>query len=70
MVIGTLSAENNPQFQSDLVFEKEFELSHSSETASVFVCGYKVPMSDLHEYPLTLEPTTIHSFQLCVLEIF
>ncbi|KAM0931207.1 hypothetical protein ACQ4PT_000308 [Festuca glaucescens] len=42
VVIGTLSAENQPQIQFDLVFEKEFELSHSSETASVFVCGYKV----------------------------
>ncbi|XP_047056349.1 histone deacetylase HDT2-like [Lolium rigidum] len=42
VVIGTLSAENRPQIQFDLVFEKEFELSHSSETASVFVCGYKL----------------------------
>ncbi|XP_071683719.1 histone deacetylase HDT2-like [Lolium perenne] len=49
VVIGTLSAENQPQIQFDLVFEKEFELSHSSETASVFVCGYKLAMPHLPE---------------------
>ncbi|XP_044345226.1 histone deacetylase HDT2 isoform X2 [Triticum aestivum] len=42
-VIGTLSAENHPQILCDLIFEKQFELSHSSKTASVFACGYKIP---------------------------
>lgn len=44
MVIGTLSAENHPQIPCDLIFEKKFELSHNSKTASVFACGYKVRM--------------------------
>ncbi|XP_006654887.1 histone deacetylase HDT2-like isoform X2 [Oryza brachyantha] len=42
LVIGTLSADKFPQIQFDLVFEKEFELSHTSKTASVFFSGYKV----------------------------
>jgi hypothetical protein len=48
VIIGTLSAENCPQILCDLVFEKDFELSHSSETATVYVCGYKfaMPSSD------------------------
>ncbi|XP_044978038.1 histone deacetylase HDT3-like [Hordeum vulgare subsp. vulgare] len=44
VVIGTLSAESHPQIPYDLIFEKRFELSHSSKTASVFACGYKVRM--------------------------
>ncbi|KAI5003018.1 hypothetical protein ZWY2020_027668 [Hordeum vulgare] len=44
VVIGTLSAESHPQIPCDLIFEKRFELSHSSKTASVFACGYKVRM--------------------------
>ncbi|KAF7039265.1 hypothetical protein CFC21_049300 [Triticum aestivum] len=40
--IGTLSAENHPHIPCDLIFEKQFELSHSSKTASVFACGYKI----------------------------
>jgi len=40
--IGTLSTDRFPQIQFDLVFEKEFELSHTSKTASVFFSGYKV----------------------------
>lgn len=40
--IGTLSTDRFPQIQFDLVFEKEFELSHTSKSASVFFTGYKV----------------------------
>jgi len=50
VIIGTLSAENRPQFVCDLIFHKEFELSHSSKTASVFVCGYRAVMPDQPEY--------------------
>ncbi|KAL5227010.1 hypothetical protein ABZP36_015275 [Zizania latifolia] len=39
--LGTLSAENCPQFATDLVFEKEFELLHTSKTCDVFFCGYQ-----------------------------
>lgn len=42
LAIGTLSAERFPQIQFDLVFDKGFELSHTSKTASVFFSGYKV----------------------------
>jgi hypothetical protein len=42
LAIGTLSNDKFPQIQFDLVFEKEFELSHTSKSASVFFSGYKV----------------------------
>ncbi|XP_042468272.1 histone deacetylase HDT2-like [Zingiber officinale] len=41
LVLGTLSAEKCAQIQYDLVFEKEFELSHGSKNASVHFLGYK-----------------------------
>ncbi|KAJ1286733.1 hypothetical protein BS78_03G374700 [Paspalum vaginatum] len=41
LVIGTLSIEKHPQIMCDLIFDKDFELSHSSKTTSVFLCGYK-----------------------------
>jgi len=40
--IGTLSTDKFPQVQFDLVFEKEFELSHTSKSSSVFFSGYKI----------------------------
>lgn len=39
-VIGTLSAEDRPQLMFDLVFEKEFELSHGWKNGSVHFMGY------------------------------
>lgn len=39
-VIGTLSAEDRPQSMFDLVFEKEFELSHGWKNGSVYFIGY------------------------------
>nr|CAB3464227.1 unnamed protein product [Digitaria exilis] len=36
LAIGTLSPDKYPQIQFDLVFDKEFELSHTSKAASVF----------------------------------
>ena len=52
LAIGTLSIDKFPQVQFDLVFDKEFELSHTSKTTSVFFSGYKVeqPMEE-DEYP-------------------
>ena len=43
LVLGTLSQGNIPQTSFDLVFEKEFELSHSLESGSVHFVGYKSP---------------------------
>ncbi|KAJ7947934.1 histone deacetylase HDT1-like [Quillaja saponaria] len=42
LVIGTLARDNIPQLSFDLVFEKEFELSHNWKHGSVYFCGYKV----------------------------
>jgi len=46
LVLGTLSQENIPQLSFDLVFEKEFELSHNWKNGSVFFCGYQVIPDD------------------------
>jgi hypothetical protein len=49
LVLGTLSQEKFPQLSFDLVFEKEFELSHSWKQGSVFFCGYRADSPE--EYP-------------------
>ncbi|KHN18728.1 Histone deacetylase HDT1 [Glycine soja] len=41
LVLGTLSSEAFPQISYDLVFEKEFELSHNWKHGSVFFTGFK-----------------------------
>ncbi|KAK2418359.1 histone deacetylase HDT1 [Trifolium repens] len=40
--LGTLSSEKIPQISYDLVFEKEFELSHNWKYGSVFFTGFKM----------------------------
>jgi len=42
IVLGTLKRDDIPHLSLDLVLDDESELSHSSKTASVFFCGYKV----------------------------
>lgn len=37
----------------DLFIGNDFELSHSSKTTSVFLCGYKTDMPNPYEYPST-----------------
>jgi hypothetical protein len=54
LVLGTLSAEKHPQIMCDLIFNSYFELSHSSKTTSVFLCGYKSQIP-VFEYPLTYD---------------
>ncbi|KFK33147.1 hypothetical protein AALP_AA6G337000 [Arabis alpina] len=49
LVMGTLSQQTFPQINIDLVFDKEFELSHSLEKASVHFVGYKSPNIDEEE---------------------
>ncbi|XP_056169485.1 histone deacetylase HDT1-like [Syzygium oleosum] len=53
LVLGTLSTENFPQLSLDLVFEKEFELSHNWKSGSVYFCGYKSVVQD--EYPFVTD---------------
>ncbi|KAF6150371.1 hypothetical protein GIB67_034070 [Kingdonia uniflora] len=45
--LGTLSAEKFPQLSFDLVFEKNFEISHNGKHGSVYFTGYK---SSIEEY--------------------
>ncbi|KAJ8768278.1 hypothetical protein K2173_021218 [Erythroxylum novogranatense] len=46
LVLGTLSSDNIPQLSFDLVFEKEFELSHNWKNGSVYFCGYQAPLPE------------------------
>ncbi|KAK4345632.1 hypothetical protein RND71_035808 [Anisodus tanguticus] len=41
LVLGTLSLDKLPQQQFDLVFDKDFELSHNWKNGSVYFFGYK-----------------------------
>ncbi|CAM8960028.1 unnamed protein product [Rhodiola kirilowii] len=46
LCIGTLSADKCPQIGFDLVFDKEFQLSHTSKSGNVHFCGYKTNISN------------------------
>lgn len=54
LVIGTLSADKCAQIQYDLVFEKEFELSHGSKNTSIYFLGYKTVIQEEGEYPFDI----------------
>lgn len=41
LVLGTLFTEKLPQQQLDLVFDRDFELSHNWKNGSIFFYGYK-----------------------------
>ncbi|CAI0408109.1 unnamed protein product [Linum tenue] len=41
LVLGTLYPEKVPQLQFDLVFERDFELSHTGKNGSVYFMGYQ-----------------------------
>ncbi|CAJ1979188.1 unnamed protein product [Sphenostylis stenocarpa] len=42
IVLGTLKRDDIPHLSLDLVLDSDSELSHSSKSATVFFCGYKV----------------------------
>ncbi|XP_023522030.1 histone deacetylase HDT1-like [Cucurbita pepo subsp. pepo] len=46
LVLGILSAEKFPQLSFDLVFEKEFELSHNGKSGSIYCMGYQASAED------------------------
>lgn len=46
LVVGTLNPDKCAQISYDLVFEKDFELSHGWKDGSVFFVGYKTIISD------------------------
>jgi len=49
LVLGHLSPENFPSQSFDLVFEKDFELSHNSKNGSVYFTGYTSEIPDESE---------------------
>ncbi|CAA3014681.1 Histone deacetylase HDT1 [Olea europaea subsp. europaea] len=50
LVLGTLFSEKLPQQQFDLVFDRDFELSHNWKNGSVYFYGYKAS-NPFEEYP-------------------
>ncbi|WMV52153.1 hypothetical protein MTR67_045538 [Solanum verrucosum] len=50
LVLGTLSSDKLPQQQFDLVFDRDFELSHNWKNGSVYFFGYKAA-NPFEEYP-------------------
>ncbi|XP_010490865.1 PREDICTED: histone deacetylase HDT3 [Camelina sativa] len=46
LIIGNLSHDKFPQLSTELVLEKDFDLSHNWKNGSVFFTGYKVDASD------------------------
>ncbi|WVZ67737.1 hypothetical protein U9M48_016780 [Paspalum notatum var. saurae] len=41
-LIGTLSVDKYPQYTTSLVFEKEFELLHTSKSTNISALGFKI----------------------------
>lgn len=41
VVLGTLSEGKCDQMPLDLVFDREFMVSHNSNSSSVYICGYR-----------------------------
>ncbi|XP_021305986.1 histone deacetylase HDT2 isoform X2 [Sorghum bicolor] len=48
-LIGTLSVDKYPQYTTSLVFEKEFELLHTSKTSTISALGYKFSETSTEE---------------------
>lgn len=53
ILIGTLSVGKHPQCTIGLVFEKEFELLHTSKNVSITALGYKF-IGHERKYPFIL----------------
>ncbi|KAK9168434.1 hypothetical protein Syun_000574 [Stephania yunnanensis] len=51
LVIGTLFPDKCAHLSYDLVFEKEFELSHNWKHGSVYFCGYKTYTDEDEDHP-------------------
>lgn len=51
LVLGTLITNKLPQYKFDLLFDRNFELSHNWNSGSVYFYGYKDSKS-FEEYPL------------------
>ncbi|KAL2487230.1 Histone deacetylase HDT1 [Abeliophyllum distichum] len=51
LVLGTLFTEKLPQQQFDLVFDRDFELSHNWKNGSIYFYGYKASNPFEEEYP-------------------
>ncbi|KAM0999963.1 hypothetical protein ACFX2A_006765 [Malus domestica] len=62
LVLANLSSDKIPQIPFDLVFDKEFELSHNLKSGSVHFCGYQTCLA---EYPFNLFLHCFLDYLLC-----
>nr|GMC79581.1 histone deacetylase HDT1-like isoform X1 [Ipomoea batatas] len=62
LVLGTLISDKLPQQQFDLIFDKDFELSHNWKNGNVYFYGFKA-QNPIAEYPLS-------SFAFCFVLFF
>ncbi|XP_047313325.1 histone deacetylase HDT1-like [Impatiens glandulifera] len=62
-ILGSLSAEIIPHVTFDLVFEKEFELSHDCKNGSVYFCGYleEIMTEEHDDFPYDSEDESLDS---------
>ncbi|KAL8140378.1 hypothetical protein V2J09_006399 [Rumex salicifolius] len=64
LVIGVLTADTIPQISMDLVFEKEFELSHNWKNGVVHLTGYKKFSDDEELIPLEDKQNDLNALSL------
>lgn len=51
IVLGTLSEGKCDQMHLDLVFDRDFTISHNSKSSSVYICGYRTEAPEgIHFY--------------------
>lgn len=70
LVLGTLIPEKIPQQLFDLVFDKDFKVSHNSKNSSIYLYGYKADNpADDNEYPFLNQSffSNLKSFVLIML---
>lgn len=74
-VLGNLSLDKIPQLTCDLVFEKDFELSHTWKHGSIYLCGYQTYAGDKYPFNqlLYIQPISFNHiglFAVCVYLFF
>ncbi|KAG6545938.1 hypothetical protein Mapa_012598 [Marchantia paleacea] len=55
VVLGTLSSGKCDQMALDLIFDREFKLSHTGTSCSVYFCGYKTEKGEPEEFDSEME---------------
>lgn len=65
LLMATLSVFRHPQYATELVFDKEFELLHTSKTSNVSFIGYKFKEGEGISFRFTFFNVS-EEFQACL----